>query len=195
MDKSNGYEEIAHRFMALRNLEIGAALVREWSRTLRQHASVLDLGCGHGEPVARILIEYGCNVFAVDASQSLLEEFRKRFPAVATEHATVEESEFFRRTFDGIVSVGLLFLLPPETQATAIGKVANALRPEGKFLFTAPREAVRWSDAMTGCESISLGSAEYQRILETAGLQLDAERTDEGENHYYFASKTTPETV
>jgi hypothetical protein len=73
MDKSNGYEEIADCFVVSRNPEIGAAIVREWSRTLPQRVSVRDLRCGHGEPVARILIENECNVFAVDASLRLLE--------------------------------------------------------------------------------------------------------------------------
>ncbi|WP_263597297.1 class I SAM-dependent methyltransferase [Pseudomonas fluorescens] len=41
--------------------------------------SVLDLGCGSGEPVARYVIELGHNVTGVDASDSLVRLCRQRF--------------------------------------------------------------------------------------------------------------------
>jgi hypothetical protein len=56
-------------------------------------------------------------------------------------------------------------------------------------LFTAPREACEWKDAMTGLRSESLGAPAYRRLLETAGLVLLDETEDEGENHYYVALK------
>lgn len=189
MDRSNGYEENAERFIAARNPDIGARIVREWIESLPAGASVLDLGCGHGEPAGRILMETGCRIFAVDASASLLAEFRKRFPTATAEQTAVEDSDFFRQSFDGILACGLLFLLRVETQELVLRKAAKALKPNGKLLFTAPRFAVRWKDAMTGRESISLGSEGYQRILSDEGLVLGAEKTDEGDNHYYFASK------
>jgi hypothetical protein len=40
MGKSNGYEEIADRFIAARNPVVGAKIVCEWIRTLPQHASL-----------------------------------------------------------------------------------------------------------------------------------------------------------
>ena len=189
MDPSNGYDEIAERYIAGRNPEIGAAVVREWAESLPAGASVLDLGCGHGEPIARILTEKGCRIYAMDASPRLLEEFRKRFPG-ATKQAAVEESDFFGRQFDAIVAWGLLFLLTGETQALVLRKAAKALRPRGKLLFTAPREVIRWNDAMTGRESISLGREDYRRILAEEGLISEEGTTDEGDNYYYFASKT-----
>jgi len=189
MDRSNGYEAIAEQFIAARNPEMGAAMVRAWVDSLPAGASVLDLGCGHGEPIGRILCAAQCRIFAVDASERLLAEFRKRFPAASAEHAAVEESRLFARSFDGIVAWGLLFLLAAETQKLVLGKAAKALNPQGKLLFTAPREAAAWPDAMTGKESISLGREVYRRILVAEGLALEQERRDGGGNYYYFASK------
>ncbi|MCX6603577.1 MAG: hypothetical protein NTV52_08285 [Acidobacteria bacterium] len=42
---------------------------------------------------------------------------------------------------------------------------------------------------MTGLESASLGLDEYARELEAAGFELDGFRLDEGENHYYLATR------
>lgn len=188
-DKSHGYDAAALAFMSERNPRIGAAIVRKWSQTLPRSACILDLGCGHGVPITQVLIRAGFTVFAVDASSKMITAFRRRFPSACAECAAVEDSDFFGRTFDGIVAWGLLFLLPADAQAALIAKVARALKSGGKFLFTSPKEAFTWRDALTGRQSLSLGSAEYQRILQAEGLTLDGELSDEGNNHYYFASK------
>jgi chemotaxis methyl-accepting protein methylase len=108
---------------------------------------------------------------------------------VPIEHNTVEASEFFDRTFDGVLAWGLLFLLTPAAQALVIEKVAGALDPGGRFLFTSPKEPLEWLDAMTGRPSQSLGAHVYERLLRDAGLAWVAEAQDEGENHYYFVEK------
>jgi hypothetical protein len=115
--------------------------------------------------------------------------FRERFPGVPIEQNTVEASEFFDRTFDGVLAWGLLFLLEPVAQALVIEKVASALNPGGRFLFTAPKEPLEWLDAMTGRRSQSLGAHTYERLLRDAGLTWVAEAQDEGENHYYFVER------
>ena len=194
-DGSNGYEAIASIYIAGRGTRplvgdaIGAATVRAWARTFAPGATVLDLGSGPGEPSTRILQEAGLVTYAVDASSSMVAAFRERFPGVPIEQSTVEASTFFDRTFDGVLAWGLLFLLEPVAQALVIEKVARALDPGGRFLFTAPREPLEWLDAMTDRPSQSLGAETYERLLGDAGLSCVAEAEDEGENHYYFVEK------
>jgi SAM-dependent methyltransferase len=194
-DGSNGYEEIASIYVARRGTRprvgdaIGAATVQAWAQTFPPGATVLDLGCGPGEPSTRILLEAGLTAYAVDASPSMVAAFRMRFPQVAVEHSTVENSDFFHRTFDGVLAWGLLFLLEPESQALVIREVARALNPGGRFLFTAPAEPHEWLDAMTGRQSRSLGAPAYERLLREAGLTLVTAARDEGENHYYFVER------
>jgi len=188
-DKSNGYEQIAETFMRARNPRIGPVTVREWSRTFPPATSILDLGCGYGLPITQVLIDQGFVVYGVDASLKLITAFRERFPNAFAECAAVEDSEFFCRTFDGIIAWGLMFLLAPDVQRAVIGKVARALNPGGRFLFTSPMKAVTWSDALTERTSISLGAEAYEQVLRAEGLLLTGEAVDEGENYYYFASK------
>jgi SAM-dependent methyltransferase len=187
-DDANGYEELAETFMCSRDSWIGTDVVRGWARELRPGAAVLELGCGHGV-ISAVLVEAGVALYAVDSSPTLLREFRKRFPAAEAECCTAEASTFFDRQFDGVVAVGLLFLLEPEAQRIVLAKVAEALAPGGRFLFTAPREAATWRDAMTGRESRSLGVAEYEGLLRGLGLEVSSGVMDEGGNHYYFARK------
>ena len=168
-----------------RRSNIGASTVREWARLLPAGATVLDLGCGSGVPITSALIDCGLTVYAVEASPSLLSAFQQRFPEVPVECSPVEDSSFFGRTFDGVVAWGLMFLLAPATQLNLIHKVAAALRPGGRFLFTSPSPVCTWNDAVTGQESISLGREAYIEALEACGLTLESELEDEGENHYY----------
>lgn len=170
----------------------GAATVRHWRRALPADAVVLDLGCGCGEPIAAALLDEGCRIRGVDASPSLFAEFQRRFPGVPVANEPVEESDFFGETYDGIVAIGLLFLLPPEIQELVIGRVAGALKPGGRFLFTAPTQAVAWRDSLTGRVSVSLGDEAYRRVLADVGFRVALEYVDEGENHYYDAVLELP---
>lgn len=157
---------------------------------LPQRGSLVDVRCGSGITITETLIQAGFEVFGIDASPALVAEFRRRFPHSEVVCEPAETSSLFQREFDGAVSVGLLFLLPADTQQQVIRRVARALKPGGRFLFSAPRQACEWKDSLTGRISLSLGEDEYRRILERAGMRLTAHDVDEGENHYFDAVRT-----
>ncbi len=185
-DPANGWDAIAEEFAARRDgSRIGAATVRQWAASLPAGASLLDLGCGSGGPISAVLMEAGFEVWGVDASPRLAAEFRKRLPQARVANEPAEDSQFFNRQFDGIVAIGLLFLLSPDAQRQLLMRVPAALKPGARFLFTAPTQVVTWQDILTGRESRSLGGDVYMAMLMEAGLSLVGEYTDEGENHYY----------
>lgn len=187
-DKANGYEAIAQTFICVRS-RIGEGVVRRWAQSLPCGGAVLDLGCGHGVPIAQALLGEGLVLYGIDASSSMIAEFRRRFPNVAAKCEAVEESDFFRRTFDGVLAWGLMFLLPADIQGLIVRKVSHALVPNGMFLFTAPEQACEWRDTLTGFKSVSLGTEGYCRMLATEGLTVIAQGRDDGDNHYYLAAK------
>jgi 2-polyprenyl-3-methyl-5-hydroxy-6-metoxy-1,4-benzoquinol methylase len=196
MDRSNGYEDIAAQFLAVRSnmhttAGIGTTAVRKWARTLPPGAAVIDLGCGSGIPITQVLVTEGLNVCAVDASPSLVLAFRKNFPNIPVACEAVEDSAFFARTFDAVLAWGLMFLLSPEQQQLLLQRIAPILNPRGRLLFTAPAKPASWNDIMTGLESRSLGAEEYKRQLHSLGLTLLNQYEDEGQNHYYEAIKTS----
>jgi SAM-dependent methyltransferase len=186
-DPANGWEAVAGRLIAERDASIGVATVRAWARRLPERASVLDLGCGSGVPISQALIDDGFAVYGVDAAPTLVAAFRSRFPGAPVACEPVETSRFFDRTFEGVVAIGLIFLLSADVQRALIRRVATALRPGGRLLFTAPAERCTWADLLTGRESCSLGAATYGDLLLDAGFTLVGEDVDEGGNHYYDA--------
>jgi len=192
MDKSNGYENNAATFIRCRSKGIdgvGAPSVRHWARSLPPNATVLDIGCGVGLPISKALVDEGLTVYGIDASPSMIQIFQQNFPNIPVACEAAEDSSYFNRQFDAIIAWGLLFLLPAETQEVVIQKMANALYAGGKLLFTAPFQEMKWEDAITAIESVSLGAEQYKALLVASGLSLIEEFEDEGENHYYHAVK------
>jgi len=191
IDRSNGYEGVAAEFLAGRgrapSTAIGTKAVRNWARMLPRGATVVDLGCGSGLPITKVLVSEGLNVYAIDASPSLVEAFRQNFPEIPVACESVEDSSFFDRAFEGAVAWGLMFLLRPEHQRRLIERIADILVPGGRLLFTAWPEPLVWNDAMTGLESRSLGREEYRRQLEAVGLSVI--EYDDGEDYYFDACK------
>jgi SAM-dependent methyltransferase len=187
-DTSNGYEEHADTFMQWRHPHIGQNVARDWAREFERGATVLELGCGDGV-ISQVLVEAGLMLYGLDASPRLLRAFRERFPMAQAECAAAEESTYFDRTFDGVIAVGLIFLLPEAAQKIVFSKVAIALNEGGRFLFTAPRQVCTWVDVLTNRDACSLGVEAYEALLRGLGFEVSSGRVDEGENHYFFAVK------
>ena len=192
MDKSNGYEGIASHFLRGRGRAIngiGKSAVHKWTQTLQPGSVILDIGCGSGIPVSKVLVDAGMIVFGIDASPTLANAFHENFPDLPISCEAAEESALFGRQFDGIISVGLMFLLSGETQIALINKTSAALKPGGKFLFTSTYSAHTWIDIMTDEPSISLGAEKYRELTAASGLSIIDEFEDEGGNYYFDSVK------
>ena len=174
---------MAAEFVAARS-SIGCGITRQWATHVRPGGDVLDLGCGSGFPVASTLTEQGYAVFGVDASPTLVSMFRGRLGNAQAACETVQDSAFFGRTFDGVIAVGLIFLLSEDDQRRLIEKIGKALAPGGRFLFSAPRQRCIWNDVQTGQVSLSLGKVDYERLLAGAHMRLTNTYVDESDNHY-----------
>ncbi|MEL7025055.1 MAG: class I SAM-dependent methyltransferase [Pseudomonadota bacterium] len=192
-DAIQAYEQHAKKFLDARDAsQTGADVVKRWARSLHSGASVLELACGGGFPITSALISAGLDVHAIDSSPTLLETFQARFPEVPVRCESVQASTFFDRNFDAVIAVGLMFLLSEPDQIDLMGRVANALRPGGRFLFSAPVQAGTWSDMTTGVDSVSLGADVYERTLAEAGFRVIQRIVDQGDNNYYDSVFDTP---
>jgi len=191
-DSTRAYEAHAREFLAARDASpIGAQLVHNWACSLPTGANVLEIGCGGGLPISRVLADAGLDLWAVDSSPTLVSEFKARFPRVPVECSCALQSTFFDRGFAAVVAIGVMFLLAPAEQSALIKRVSARLRPHGSLLFSAPAETGQWRDLITGQRCESLGYARYASLLDNAGLRITATLADEGDNHHYVAVKTT----
>lgn len=189
-DPSAGWEAIATEFATIRS-DVGVDVVKSWSGHLRPAGTVVDIGCGTGVPISKTLVAEGFDIYGIDPSPTLLAAFRRHFPGAKTACEAAEVSSFFNRRFDGAVAIGLMFLLPEDSQRAVIERVGQALHPSGHFLFSAPRQTCQWNDTLTGRPSLSLGEEQYRQLLANAGYRFVNGYVDEGSN-YYFHAESNP---
>jgi SAM-dependent methyltransferase len=130
------YDLIADWYASQRAGHMGVPEVTALAASLPAGASVLDVGCGTGLPLTRVLLEHGCHVMGVDSSRELLARFQANFPHVPVLCAPIQSCELQERAFDAVIAWGVLFHLRHEEQEKAIAQIARALKPGAAFLFT-----------------------------------------------------------
>ena len=191
------YDLIAEWYASQRIDATGAPEVTTLLSTLPVSASVLDVGCGNGVPLTRVLIDHGCEVLGVDSSPNMLERFAKNFPGVPVICARIQDADLSGRAFDAAVMWGVMFHLPYAEQAKAVAKVASVLKPGAPFLFTSGDEtddedAFKDGEPMNGVpfRYYSHSREGYRKLLSECGLRLEETHLDKGGNIYYLARQT-----
>lgn len=142
---------------------------------VRPGGTVLDLGCGMGEPIARYLIDRGFRVVGVDASPSMVALCRMRFPDAEWFVTDMRQLELGRR-FDAILAWDSFFHLDMDDQRQMLPRFAAHAGPGAPLLFTSgPAEGKAigtWCDE--ALYHASLGPAEYERLLAINGFTVRA---------------------
>lgn len=188
------YDELYDWHVSVRSAEIGLPEVEAFVRPLAPGAGILDLGCGHGLPIARVLQARGFAVSGVDSSARMIEGFRANVPGARAACAPVQTFDFFGDTFDAVIAWGVLFHLSPADQAIVIARVAAALAPGGRFLFTAADIDVVHENPMQDLSFryTSLGVDRYAQLLDQQGLTSIGHHCDAWDNYVYTAVKPRP---
>lgn len=110
----DGYDAIApeyERWAASFSSPMLATLERLLA-LLEPGAHVLDLGCGNGLPVARVLVDRGFRVTGVDVSAGQLERARRNVPEAELVHGDALEVELPAEPFDACVCAFVLGHVP-----------------------------------------------------------------------------------
>ena len=122
-----GYNKIAKDYYSHRNLDKFNNELEEFASLLSDNAHVLDVGCGAGIPTAKFLT-------GIDLSDTMLSLARENVPSAEFIKMDMNELEFNKNTFDGIVSVYALFHVPKEKHSEIFKKFFKILKPDGILL-------------------------------------------------------------
>jgi SAM-dependent methyltransferase len=168
------YEENAAAWDRLRGRELfEQPWIDRFAGELPQGGTLLDLGCGSGEPIARHLVDRGFAVTGVDSSPSLIALCRERFPAGEWIVGDMRRLDLDRR-FDGLIAWHSLFHLSPDDQRPMFARFAAHLKPGGALLFTSGHDAGVRLGEWRGepLYHASLDPAEYAALLAGSGFDL-----------------------
>jgi trans-aconitate methyltransferase len=142
---------------------------------LPKRVSLLDIGCGAAEPIARYLIETGHSVTGIDSSPALIGICRERFP----DHAWVVSDMrilALDRRFDGLLAWDSFFHLCPGDQRRMFGIFASHAAPKAALMFTSGPGHGESIGRFMGKPLYhgSLSQAEYRTLLDRSGFDLVA---------------------
>lgn len=135
--------------------------------------TVLDLGCGMGEPIARYLLEGGFGVVGVDSSPAMIARCRARFPDAEWLVGDMRQLALGRR-FDGVVAWDSFFHLDMDDQRAMFPRFGAHARPGAPLLFTSGHHEGEAIGSWCGepLYHASLAPAEYEQLLAANGFRV-----------------------
>jgi len=146
---------------------------------------VVDLGCGPGEPVTRMLAEEH-RVLGVDGSRVQLDLARSAAPTACLVQADMTRLALRPASVDAVVSFYALGHVPAERHAPLFEAIARWLRPGGLLLTSAPVGSGEVTDPdWLGVPMFFGGIGEEATLRAVAGAGLRLERLEivEGGGH------------
>jgi SAM-dependent methyltransferase len=177
--------DLYERHAASYNVDRGRSLFeRGWLERFRAlmapGASVLDIGCGSGEPIARYLIEQEHEVTGVDSAPSLIRICAERFPERTWIVADMRRLDLGVQ-FGGILAWDSFFHLTAEDQRAMFAVFRAHAAPGAALMFTsgpAHGEAIG-----TYCGEplyhASLDAEEYAALLDAHGFEIVAHAVED----------------
>jgi SAM-dependent methyltransferase len=142
-------------------------------RLPREQRSVLDLGCGAGEPIARYLIDSGCRVTGVDAAPAMIDLCKSRFPSMTWMVADMRSLALGQR-FGAVIAWDSFFHLAEDAQRGMFPIFREHVAPRGLLLFTSGPEHGEAIGELYGqpLYHASLAADEYRCLLARNGFEV-----------------------
>jgi SAM-dependent methyltransferase len=190
------YEAVASEYDRLRSRGLMERAYLDGVRlALPAGGSVLDLGCGMGEPIARFFIEAGFRVTGVDVAPSMITLCKARFPSHTWLQGDMRGLDLGAR-FDAIVAWDSFFHLPPDDQRAMFAVFEHQAAPGASLLFTSGTDDGTAIGSVAGrpLYHASLASTEYERLLGAHGFAVSLHRVADptcGEHTVWWARRAS----
>lgn len=152
---------------------IDRPFIEHFLSLLPRGATVLDLGCGGGSPVALHMVAQGFRVTGVDSSPTLISLCRTRMPDQEWIVGDMRSLALGRR-FGGILAWDSFFHLRPEDQESMFRVFAAHAAPATILMFNAGfgRGEAMGSYRGDPLYHASLDTSEYETLLTDSGFEL-----------------------
>lgn len=153
-----------------------------WS-TFDSHSQVLDIGCGNGTTIQKLIDKFDCCVDGIDISgvriakaQSSLREHIIR-DRVNIFRGDAEELPFRDKRYTHVISQSTIYHI--KNKERVFSEIFRTLRPEGELLLDdimkPKKEKYQWSDDFyerLGFDTVD--ESTYLAIVENAGLRVSS---------------------
>lgn len=115
-------------------------------------ASILDVGCGTGRPMAEYVLERGHRITGIDQSEDVLAIARERFPQATWVHSRIEDYQC-DGACDAVICWDSIFHIDRAHHERILTGLFRSLRPGGRIMLTVGgSEHPAFTDTMFGHE-------------------------------------------
>jgi SAM-dependent methyltransferase len=169
----NVYQRHGVAWAALRGQElVESSWLDRFCSLLPDGATVLDIGCGSGLPLARELIRRGFEVTGLDGSRTMVELFQRNLPASPVHLMDMRQLDLGRR-FAGLLAWDSFFHLSPEDQRPMFQRFQRHATPGCALMFTSGTVEGSAMGQLEGDPLYhgSLSTDEYRSLLQAAGFE------------------------
>ncbi|QBH96367.1 class I SAM-dependent methyltransferase [Limnobaculum zhutongyuii] len=137
------------------------------------NATVLDIGCGSGEPIAQYLIEQQIALTGIDSSSSMIEICQRRFPDSQWRVADMRTLSLNQK-FDGLIAWDSFFHLNHEDQREMFQIFSAHAKSGSALMFTSGPEHGEAIGRFCGKQLYhsSLSEDEYRHLLNLNGFDV-----------------------
>lgn len=156
--------------------------------TLPVGASVLELGCGAGMPVAAEIISRDHSYIGVDVSPRQIELAASHVPLGDFRLGDIADQQFGAGMFDAVLALYMITHVPRERWAVLIANIHQWLKPGGVLLINVPHGdspgwleedflgfgATNWTNAYGAGRTVEMLEAEGFTVCEAIPLELRA---------------------
>lgn len=173
------YERHARDWDVDRNRYVDPWIDKPWHdrfvAALPAGATVLDLGCGSGSPVAKYMAERGLHVTGVDSSPTLISLCRERLPDHEWLVGDMRSLQLLHR-FDGLLVWDSFFHLTPDDQRQMFEVFARHAAPSAVLMFNSGPTCGESVGIYRGdpLYHASLNPDEYRALLGQIGFEVVA---------------------
>lgn len=197
------YDNIAETWNKEREWYIEQPSIDEVIILLKPGATILDVGCGSGKPVAAYLVEKGFDVHGLDISPKLIQYAKSVIPEKKLFLADICEFTTDIR-FDAIICWFALFHIHAEDHPDVLKKLHSFLKPRGILLitFADTNHKPDWTEIKMidehTIESEMFGQSFYHsgnpaninsELIKQAGFEIISDKIDQPGNQVILARK------
>jgi cyclopropane fatty-acyl-phospholipid synthase-like methyltransferase len=182
-----GYNQVAEAYSRDRSKLTSGGLVQKFIAQLKPQASVLDLGCGTGVPVDRMLIKKNHLVTGIDLSPVMIQKSRRNCPQgeyVVRDMRDLKPGEY---QVEAAVSMYALFHVERQKHLEILKVIRSFLPSDGWLLISMGDKEFEGEHEFYGIKmwSSQYGPDRNRKIIREAGFRIETEKMDwsGGEKH------------
>jgi SAM-dependent methyltransferase len=179
------YERRAHDWVCDRSRQpvfIEQTWLDRFCALIKPRGTLLDIGCGPGEPMAAYLLAQGFDICGVDSSPTMISLAQGNFPDREWIIADMRALSL-GRTFDGVMAWDSFFHLNYDDQRQMFPTFRAHAKPGAPLLFTSGPQHGEAIGSFRGepLYHASLSPDEYRALLLENGFECVAEKMEDPE--------------